>query len=209
MLSAVPAPELEPLADAARARRYRPGDLVVAEGDPAPPVLLLLEGRVRVYRGSAKGRQQTLARLAAGAAVYLPPAYAKDRSAPATAEASCPTLLLEIAQSQFRSVTSQSPALALAVMGELSGRLRHFVDLTHDLGLRTVRGRLSRFLVQESRLGHPVQLSHADIASSIGSVREVVSRAVGALERDGLIRVGRERIAVLDLPGLEALAEDR
>lgn len=210
MLAGLAPSALAPLARAATRVSYQDGEQIVADGQPHPPVGFVVSGGVRVYRTSSSGRQQTLARLAPGAALYLPPAFDDDPASPASSEALSPTVLLQVPRDQFRRMASEHPELALAVMRELSGRLRQFVDLAHDLGMRTVRSRLARFLVQEIRGGSSdlVELSHEQIATSIGSVREVVSRALAIFERDGLVRVGRQRIEVCDLDGLDAIADD-
>jgi CRP/FNR family transcriptional regulator len=108
----------------------------------------------------------------------------------------------------FRRVASETPAIALAVLDDFSAKLRHLADLTHDLSLRSVRGRLARFLLAQAQVEDaPLRWTQEEIAAQIGTVREVVSRMLRALIRDGLIQMERQRIAILDPEALEAEAE--
>ena len=72
------------------------------------------------------------------------------------------------------------------------------------------RGRLAALLVEESRLAESasLRLTHDQLARHLGSAREVVSRLLKDFQNDGLVRLGRGGVELLDLPALEALASD-
>ena len=71
-------------------------------------------------------------------------------------------------------------------------------------------GRLAALLVEESRLAESasLRLTHDQLARHLGSAREVVSRLLKDFQNDGLVRLGRGGVELLDLPALEALASD-
>jgi CRP-like cAMP-binding protein len=91
----------------------------------------------------------------------------------------------------------------LAVLEDLSEKLYHLTDLVHDVSLRTVRGRLAKFLLAQAQGGGDVQWTHEQIAMQLGTRREVVSRALRAFLVEGLIQTDRQRILVLDPQKLE------
>jgi CRP/FNR family transcriptional regulator len=102
-----------------------------------------------------------------------------------------------------------TPELALVVLRDLASKVHHLTDLTRDLGLLTVRARLARFLLSQGQPpeGEPppgvhVRWTHHEIANQIGTVREVVSRTMRAFVKDGLIKLERHRIIVLDREAL-------
>ena len=70
--------------------------------------------------------------------------------------------------------------------------------------------RLAALLVEESRLAESasLRLTHDQLARHLGSAREVVSRLLKDFQNDGLVRLGRGGVELLDLPALEALASD-
>lgn len=197
------------LAPLASARSYRDGDSILLEGEEAAGVLFVLEGAARVYRTSPEGREQTLILLHAGDALNLPTPFAPSPVAPASAVAVGDSRLLALPLAAFRRAASEIPDLALAVMGDLAARLRHFTRLTYDLSLRSVRGRLARFLLRHASADapSPVRWTQEEVAAQLGTVREVVSRTLRAFVREGLIRLDRQRILILDREALERESE--
>jgi CRP/FNR family transcriptional regulator len=186
---------------------YEDGRLILLEGDRQAPVLFVLEGTVRAYRSSLEGREQNLIHLHAGDVLNMPAAFAEPGAAPASAVAVGDVVLLSADPSDFRQVAIGTPELAGAVLRDLAAKLYHLTDLSHDLGLRTVRGRLARFLIAhvQDETAAPIRWTHQQIASQIGTVREVVSRTLRAFVKEGLVEIERHRIVVRDP---EALARE-
>ena len=197
------------LTSVARRHTFDDGQTIALEGTPDSPVCLLLRGTVRVYRTNLEGREQTLIVLSAGDALNMPAAFADDHTAPASAEAIGPVELLAVSHADLRRLVSHTPEIALAVLSDLSNKLYHLTRLTYDLSLRSVRSRLARFLLDQSdaRTTSPVHWTHEQIATQIGTVREVVSRTLRAFVRDGLIRLDRQRIVLVDRAALELEAD--
>jgi CRP/FNR family transcriptional regulator len=181
------------------------GQIVMLEGDTDAPVFFVRKGTVRAFRTNLEGREQTLIYLEPGAAFNMPAAFSDQRTAPASAVAVGEVRLLCIPPQDFRRVVSETPAIALIVLGDFSAKLYHLTDLTHNLGLRSVRARLARFVLEQAQMEHDsaVHWTQEQIAAQIGTVREVVSRTMRAFVKDGLIEMNRQRISVLDLDALE------
>ena len=197
----------EALAAVAVSRSLEGGQVVMLEGDDDTPVFFVLQGAVRVFRTNLDGREQTLIRLGEGDAFNMPGAFT-GRTTHASAVAVGPTRLIAVARDDFCRVATETPQIARAVLRDLSLKLGHLTDLSHDLGLRSVRARLARFLLahgQQSQEETPVRWTHEAIASQIGTVREVVSRTLRGFVRDGLVEMRRHQIVVCDA---EALAEE-
>ena len=197
------------LADIASESAYADGQFILWEGEDAGLVSFLLEGAVRVHRASPEGREQTLILLQAGDALNLPTPFSPSPLAPASAVAVGDVRLLSVPVADFRRAASETPDLALAVMGDLAARLRHFTRLTYDLSLRSVRGRLARFLLRHASATDPGPLrwTQEEVAAQLGTVREVVSRTLRAFVKEGLIRLDRQRILILDRDALERESE--
>jgi CRP/FNR family transcriptional regulator len=197
-------------------RRYESGQIVMQEGEPDAPVYVVRQGAVRVYRTSLDGREQTLIRLGPGAAFNAPaaifggcagadrpPGRAGQVGAPASVAALTAVELAVISRADFCRTVIQTPELALVVLRDLATKVHHLTDLTRDLGLLTVRARLANFLLSHGPGGGHARWTHHEIASQIGTVREVVSRTMRAFVKDGLVKLERHRIVVLDREALE------
>ena len=202
-------PAQRTLLDVSAVRTCEDGQIVILEGDPDSPVFFVLQGTVRVFRTNLDGREQNLIHLHKGDAFNMPIAFAGGGASPASAVAVGAVELLSIARAEFRCLVSETPEIALAVLRDFSQKLYHLTNLTHDLGLRSVRGRLARFLLAhvQGDKGAPVRWTHEEIAAQIGTVREVVSRTLRALAKDELIEMRRHRIVVHDQEALAREAE--
>ncbi len=199
----------EAIARISTVRRYEDRALILLEGDRETPVLFVLEGAVRVFRSNLEGREQTLIYLHAGEPLNLPGAFATRNVVPASAEAVGEVLLLGMPVAALRRVVLEHPAVGLALLGMLADRVQHLSVMVYDLGLLSVRARVARFLLSE-RNEHretPVRWTHAQIAARVGTVRVVVSRTLSALAAEGLIRLDRQRIEILDPAALARTAE--
>lgn len=204
LLANLPADVLHHMAGAAIPLHCTDGQVIDLEN----AVYFVIEGTVRAYRSSLSGREQNLLYLKSGHAFNIPQAFSAEEINPISAVAVGNTRLLKIPFDAFRSIVSRSPEAALAILQNLSLKLVHLTQLTHDLSLRTVRARLARFLLDQSAGTVPagVQWTQQEIAAQIGSVREVVSRTMRGFVRDGLIRMNRQQIEIIDAAALKTEA---
>mgnify|MGYP000315475511 CR=1 FL=1 len=195
---------LQSLAEIAVPTVFEDGQIILQEGDEEKPVYFIRQGTVRIYHSSYEGREQTLAYLEAGAAFNLPPVFTGSHRVPASAAAVGRVKAISFAPQPFRRLVSQNAEIAVAILRDLSEKLEHFTNLTHDLSLRSVRARLARFLLEQSRSTTTGEVwTQEKIAAQIGTVREVVSRTMRAFIREGLIRTERQNIRLLDIERLE------
>jgi CRP/FNR family cyclic AMP-dependent transcriptional regulator len=205
--------DLSPGALAELARRaarhtYEPGEIIILEGEPCRAVFFISEGQVRVYRLSPGGREQVLVQLGPAQAFNTVPPFQPNGVNHATAEAVTPVTLYAVSREDFCALVAGNAELALAILKDFATRLDHLTDLVEDLSLRTVRGRLARFLLEHAEAGEVTQRwTQEEIAAHLGTVREMVGRALRSFADAGLLRLQRQRIVLLDPAGLEAEAE--
>ena len=120
--------------------------------------------------------------------------------------------MLLIERSDIRKLCVQYPYLALAALKLMAGKVRRHADLVEALSLHEVGQRLALFLLAEAQSSVDIhapfrlRLSNHEIASRIGSVRDVVSRTLGRLKHMGLISMDDRDVTILDLRGLEQYA---
>ncbi len=195
-------------------RTFSPGQVIVLEGEPCQAVYFVAQGVVRTGRLSPEGREQVLAYLGSGEPFNLVPAL-DGGSTLATVDAVTDTTLYTISCERLREIMRDHHGVALAVMERLGAEVRRLSDMVEDLALHTVRTRLARFLLTHasaelSEVAEGTQPSkrwtQEEIATRIGTVRDVVGRALRTFADDGLIRRERGRLVVVDRARLERAA---
>ena len=187
------------------------GTLLQLEGDQAEVMYMVVRGRVKIARVSAGGREQVLNVIPPGGHFNTVPIFDGGRC-PANAEALTDVLLLALPRDALLAVVERHPALALALLKEFTGRVRHLVNLVDELALHTVQGRLAGLLLEQATAaerGQPAPaLTQAEMAAHVGTVREMIGRALKTFEALGLLRLDPGVITLLDRAGLERQRED-
>jgi CRP/FNR family transcriptional regulator len=197
------------VARAAVPRSYGPGELIILEGEPCSAAYFVMAGQVRVFRNSPSGREQVLMQLGAGQAFNLVPVFRAQGTNHASVQAMTPVDLEVIAGDDLQRLVRQSPELAATLLHDFSLRLDHLTNLVQSLSLRTVRGRLARFLLDNAE-GKRVarRWTQDEIASHLGTVRDMVGRTLRSFADAGLLRMERDHIVLLDRSGLENEAQN-
>jgi CRP/FNR family cyclic AMP-dependent transcriptional regulator len=195
-------------------RTFSPGQVIVLEGEPCQAVYFVAQGVVRTSRLSPEGREQVLAYLGPGEPFNLVPAL-DGGSTLATVDAVTDTTLYTISCERLREIMRDHHGVALAIMERLGAEVRRLSDMVEDLALHTVRTRLARFLLTHAsaELGEVAEgtqpskrWTQEEIAAQIGTVRDVVGRALRTFADDGLIHRERGRLVVADRAKLERAA---
>lgn len=179
-------------------------EVILLEGETPQAVYFIVRGQVRIYRLSPEGREQVLKRLGPGEAFNLVPVL-DGRPNPSSVMAWTDVTAYAIERGHFLQMMREYPALAGAALAESAARLRHMTALVEDLSLRTVGARLAKLLLtqatKESEI--PRRMTQQEMAVQLGTVREVVGRALAELEREKLIHLERQRIVIVNRSGLE------
>ncbi len=205
LFTSLPATTLARIADVAVFRCYEAGQMVALEGEPCRTAFFIAAGQVRVYRLSPGGREQVLVRLGPGQLFNTVPIFLPDGVNHATVETLTAVELYAIPGDDLRRIVVDHPPLALAMLRDFAARLDHLTNLVEDLGLRTVRGRLARFLLEQADAGALAQRwTQDEMAAYLGTVRDMIGRTLRAFVDAGLIGLERQQIVLLDREGLEA-----
>ncbi len=207
-LEDLPQELVDALAAAAVPRTYAAGEVIFDEGAPVAGLLLIETGIVKVTRFTKEGREHILHLLYRGD-TFNDVAAMDGGPNPASAVAHEESRIWRIDRNALRSIADCNPALAWALMESIARRARYLLGLVQDLSMRNVRSRLANLLLMQAMEaeGAEIQqlLTQEEMASRLGTVREVVGRALRGLAADGVIEFDRHRIMILDA---ERLADE-
>jgi CRP/FNR family transcriptional regulator len=206
--------ELRALADRTSRRKAGAGELIFNEGDPCEGLYVVESGAIRIFKTSASGREQVLAVEGPGGIVAELPVF-DGGPYPASGSAVRDSEMLFISKRDFRAICLENPEVSLKVLKSVGRRLRILVGLIEELSFTTVRHRLGSLLVRLAREASPAGGASSftlptnnELASQIGTVRELVSRNLSRFQADGLIRMDGKDVVVPDVGALEKDLED-
>jgi CRP-like cAMP-binding protein len=169
--------------------RFAPDEVIFLERDAPRGWYIVLEGRVRVVRGS-DARQHVIHTEQPGGTLGEVPLFAGGGH-PATGIAAEPTVCALFTRDALVAAMTDSAEVSLLLLRRLALRVKGLVQRLDERSTRSVHARVAQYL-----LGRPVSprsgavslgMTQPALAEELGTVREVVSRELRALEKSGAI----------------------
>lgn len=200
------------LAQASTAHNVTRGELLASEGDPANRFGVVVSGKVRVFHAQADGKVITLETLESGQPFASVAALAGARY-PANVDAVTDGTIVWVPRDVLFEMLVEEPSIARGLIADLSQRVVNLTNVVQTLAL-DVPGRLARFLFQRSLavgeattegLRVPLGTTKTELASSLGTVPETLSRALGRLRDEGVLEVRGSDVIVYDVGALARL----
>ena len=206
--------ELAFLAEHSSLRHFAANELIFSEGDPCSGLFIIQSGAVKIFKTAASGREQILGVERAGNTIAELPVF-DGGTYPASTLAVEESDLLFIRKEDFRALCLQHPEVALKVLKVVGKRLRGLVGIIEELSFTTVRQRLIAYLLRlagripgaKKDIDLALPVTHQELAAELGTVRELVSRNLGRLQAEGLIKIQARSIQIPDLAALRSACE--
>jgi CRP/FNR family transcriptional regulator len=209
----MPAKAQEAIMAAATPRHFEAGQVIYLEGEPADYVYILERGWVKATRMTLEGREQGLLFLRP-VEIFGDIAVFSGTSYPGTTTALEAVDVWVLPSETLLLLVRQYPDLAIAIIRKLSERVLHYVGLVEDLSLRSVESRLASTLLRNAELrGEQLVVPRREwttfdeMAVRLGTVRDVLSRAMKTLEEEGYLQVKKQTIIILDAKALAKRAD--
>ncbi|WP_320169170.1 Crp/Fnr family transcriptional regulator [Maridesulfovibrio sp.] len=209
LLSGLAEEQLAHLEAIAITREFAKGEQIFVSGEVAKGFYSVEAGKVKIYRDSLAGKEQIIHVFGPGEIFGEVPVFQGSRF-PASAVTLAQSSLLYFSRDKFEDVIRKEPELAMSMLALLSGRLRQMVNHVAALSLAEVPGRLASYLLllkstQNSNVLE-LDLPKGQIAAYLGTIQETLSRIFKKMSEQGLIRVDRKKVEILDEKALELIA---
>lgn len=187
-----------------------PGAVVFHAGSAAEKYLLVVQGNVRVQLLTDTGHEVVLYRVGPGQSCVLTTAcLLGEVPYPADGVTESSVSALAIESGEFKRALGESPAFRMFVFRNIGERFAEVVGHLTEVAFGSVNRRLAQALLEAHHSSQPVALTHQALATELGTAREVISRQLKRFELNGWVRLGRNRIEVLDQSALRQLADSR
>ena len=192
-------------------RSYGPGQVILIEGEPSAGLYVIESGWLKVFKISFEGREQVLQTLGPGDSFSAVSVFSGEPNR-ASVDALEQAVVWLVPRDAMLRLLDANPTLAQLVIQDLAGRVTHLIELVEDLSLRTVESRLARLLLEhasDETLERRRWATQAEMAARLGTVPDVLNRALRKLAEQGLIQVARHQIQIINREGLEKVAQIR
>ncbi|MGB7340675.1 MAG: Crp/Fnr family transcriptional regulator [Phototrophicaceae bacterium] len=202
---------MERLNAASHRHMYQAGATIFNERDDCAGFHVVVEGLVRIYRISPEGRLHTLSLLRPTAS-FNEVAAVDGGNNPYNAVAVIQAVVVVISHEQIMELLATERDLLQNYVQALAHVNREYIERLEDMTFRTIPSRLAKLFLHETTYADqiseaPTKLTQEEIASILGTTREVVGRALRGLLNAGLLRKQGRKVFIADRKGLEYLAE--
>ena len=199
---------IEMITGQTRREHYDAGEVVFLEGEQDVALYIVHSGWLKAVKMSSDGREQVLHFIGPGEVFNAIGVFVESAN-PATVIALEPAAVWVIQQQDILNLIDEHPELGRVIIRRLAERVQQLIRMVEDLSLRTIESRLARYLIEQStteQMQRPRWATQAELANRLGTVPDVLHRALRSLSKDGLIYVERHQIQILDYAGLQARA---
>lgn len=191
-LSCLKDEELALIGQMASLKRFGKNEVLFEESESAKFFFIVIEGSVKLYKISEEGRELVIKIMKEGDYFCYAPICTTDNYF-VNAMAISDSTLIEIPAVDFKRMLSEVVSeMGLKIISCLCARIRHLSGLVEDLTFKDVEQRVLLTLLrlteeEPSNKVVTLKVTHQDIASMAGTVREVVSRVMLRLKKEGVI----------------------
>jgi CRP-like cAMP-binding protein len=198
---------LDALAAALRIRRFRKGETVFHQGDPGDALFIMASGSVKVVLPSDEGAEPAIVAILGPGEFFGELAILDGAPHSATIVALEPTETLVLHRDAFLALIDEQPELRRALLASLATEIRRLTGHVEDLHFLDLPGRLSSRILRLTvdcepdpdgsiRIAWPY--TQSELAGMIGGSRQSVNRLLADLTDQGLVRLERDQLVVLD-----------
>lgn len=207
--------QLALLARSLGVQTFQRAEPIFHQGSIGSTLYIITSGQVRIYTTSEAGQELTVTIFRDGD-FFGEMALLDGQPRAASAEAMCKTTALTLQRAAFLHTINACPPIAASVLEVMAARIRQTNAAAEQLAqmsasqrvVRQLLGLAARYGIADGgAIRIDLHLTQDDLASLSGTTRETVNRVLANLRDQGLIRVERARVSVIDLDQLEHSGE--
>jgi CRP-like cAMP-binding protein len=184
------------------------GQLLAQAGDAGDAIIIVLEGEVEVRTTSLGGKELRLGALGKGA-VAGEMAVLDGGARSADMVATRRTRVWRIPRAALMDVLEAEPKVAVALIAELSKRLRAVNSALEARSALDLGGRLARLLLAEQNARAVISLTQTEMARRVGVSREKVNRKISEWSREGWVEKSRAGLRLVQPERLRGVVQER
>ena len=190
-------------------KKYKKDALIFSEGEEASGFYIVIDGKVKIYKLSAQGKEYILHIASSGDTIAEVTLFSGS-DYPAYAQPISACSLLFFPKHAFLEITREYPEVGMRILKAVAGRQRKFADTIEDLSLRGVECRLAKYLFnlakEKGKNNFELGMQKSELAMKLGTVPETLSRNLLKLKTKKLISLKDRSVCILNPSGLGRIA---
>ncbi len=187
--------------------RYDKGDILVHQGARCDKLLIVIKGKVQTEMADETGDFMTIETIKAPNPLTTGFLFATDNASPVTAVAKVDTVAVLIPKENIYNLMRKYPEFMKTYLSYLSNKLTFLTEKLRLISFRTIKAKLAYYLLKESKDEDQfqLQLSRGEMARFFGVSRPALVNVMMQMAKEGLIKVDRRNITILDRAALRRI----
>jgi CRP/FNR family transcriptional regulator, anaerobic regulatory protein len=202
--------EVEGLFSSSRMESYGKGEFIHSKNKACTGVVLVVNGQLRSFMSAFSGKEITLFRLFELDICMLSASCVfQNLTYDINLEAEKDSSVIIIDSSFFKKLSDNNTSVQSFFLNLTQNSLSEIMWVLEQVVFFSLDNRLSSYLINQYYLNdsNDIYITHDGIANDLGSAREVISRMLKKFEKDGLVKISRGIIKIVDIEGLKSLCE--
>lgn len=189
-------------------KNYKKGDIVAVAGDPVKHLYILMEGSVKGEMIDYSGKTIKIEDIEAPKPIASAFLFGKENKFPVTVTANNKVMMLSIPVTEFLKLLQTNSQLLQNYLNSISTRAQFLSQKLHFISFKTIREKVAHFLLNRaSDKFHSIELkmTQQQLADLFAVSRPSLARVFGEMQKEGLIRIEKKTIVLLDKQELNKL----
>lgn len=190
--------EVEPLLIESKVHNFQAKETIFVEGEERTHIFVLKKGVILITKLNEEGEERVINILTEGE-IFPHTGFFDERPYPGTAFVKKEAEVLSIPIKAFEKFIEENPILAYRIIKMMSKRIYDLQKKLNDQLSLNVEERLLATIANMNHLtDNTLQLTHQDLANIVGATRETVSRQLKKMEKEGKIKIYKDRIEIIE-----------
>ncbi len=187
--------------------KIKKGQTIFYEGDQPDRLFFIIKGFIKLYHLSEEGKDSVIYLYGPGSILGIRALTSEDKSLKHNSEALTDVEIITIPRREFIDIASDNPEYLIDIMHSFIQRLNYAERKLEGFITNDATTRLANFLSDAAiRFGQkkkegitiPIPLTHQQIAEFVGSARETVTIALHKLAKEGIVKISRGKVDILN-----------
>ena len=194
-------------------KSFKKGSIIFMEGEKGEAIYFVKSGKVKISKTSSTGKEYIIKIMEKGD-IFAESVLFVGGEYPATAEAIEDSEVIVLKNQDIENLILKNSEIALSIIKLMAKRLKNVAVIIENLALRDSIGRTASVLLTFAKergintkegILLDLNLNRQDLANIVGTSRENVTRILSQLDKDGVIRLDRQRILIKDIEKLKEM----
>lgn len=191
-------------------KRFEKNEVIAIEGEPLNYLRIVISGSVRTEMIDYSGKTIKIDDIETPQPLASAFIFGSENNYPVTVTANSTGLLLVIPVTEFLKLLQLNRQVLENYLHSISSRAQFLSQKIHFLSFKTIKEKMAHFLLKQADNNNTIELksTQQQLADLFGVARPSLARVFGEMQKEGLIRIQKKKVTILDKAALNKIVQN-